>query len=310
MGQPVAVAGDAVPPRVVPAAVPTPEAPKASDGSSLPASPIAGAEPARPAASPAPATLTQEVAVLAKKSALDALGQLAKTANDSLTATPASPGSPKVQAPGPSSVSALSNDQIAGGLKAALAQGLQNAIATLGRSGGFLTNAAVKIPMPDQLAVVEMSLRKIGQDTLADEFVITMNRAAEKAVPDAASVFAGSLRQMTLADARSILTGPTNSATEFFRRTAGAQLKERFRPIVSDATAKSGATAACKQLMGKASFASPLLGGGTFDLDAYVTDKALDGLFVVVGEEEVRIRLNPAARTTDLLKAVFGSVSR
>lgn len=207
-------------------------------------------------------------------------------------------------------MSALSNDQIAGGLKAALAQGLQNAIATLGRSGGFLTNAAVKIPMPDQLAVVEMSLRKIGQDTLADEFVITMNRAAEKAVPDAASVFAGSLRQMTLADARSILTGPTNSATEFFRRTAGAQLKERFRPIVSDATAKSGATAACKQLMGKASFASPLLGGGTFDLDAYVTDKALDGLFVVVGEEEVRIRLNPAARTTDLLKAVFGSVSR
>lgn len=310
MEESVAVAREAVPPRVDPAAVPKQEAPKASDGSSLPASPVVGAGPAKPAASPAPATPAQDVAVLAKKSALDALGQLAKAANDSLTATPASPGSPKVQAPGPSSVSALSNDQIAGGLKAALAQGLQNAISTLGRSGGFLTNPAVKIPMPDQLAVVDMSMRKIGQNTLADEFVITMNRAAEKAVPEAASVFAGSLRQMTLADARSILTGPTNSATEFFRRTAGAQLKERFRPIVSDATAKSGATAACKQLMGKASFVSPLLGGGTFDLDTYVTDKALDGLFVVVGEEEARIRLNPAARTTDLLKAVFGSVSR
>lgn len=204
----------------------------------------------------------------------------------------------------------MSGDQIAGGLKAALAQGLQNAVSTLGRSGGFLTNAAVRIPMPDSLNLVEISLRKVGQGAMADEFVTTMNRAAEAAVPAAASVFAGSLQQMTIADARGILTGPTNSATEFFRRTAGAQLKDRFRPIVAEATAKSGATAAYKQLMGKASFASPLFGGGTLDLDTYVTDKALDGLFVVVGEEEVRIRQNPAARTTDLLKLVFGSVGR
>jgi hypothetical protein len=134
------------------------------------------------------------------------------------------------------SLNGLSQDQIASGLKEALGKGVQSAVAGLGRTNGFLQDLDVKIPMPENLQKVERALRTLRQDALADEFVTTMNRAAEKAVPEAAAVLAQALQQMSLEDARGILTGTNNAATLYFRRTAGTNLQERFLPIVKQAT--------------------------------------------------------------------------
>ena len=213
-------------------------------------------------------------------------------------------------------LSALSNDQVASGLKEALGNGLQHAVASLGHDGGFLTNLNVKIPMPEKLQTVEKTLRALRQDKLADEFVTTMNHAAEQAVPEAAAVFGDAVKQMSITDAQAVLTGPKDAATQFFRRTTQTNLYAKFRPIVEKATAKTGATAAYKNMLSKAggtTFGGALggfLGQDALDLDNYVTTKSLDGLFKMVAEEEKKIRENPAARTTDLLKQVFGSVTK
>ena len=214
-------------------------------------------------------------------------------------------------------VSSLSQEQVVEGLKEALGKGVQEALSRLGRDGGFLTNLNVKIPMPEKLRTVERTLRLIRQDKLADDFVATMNHAAEQAVPEAAAVFSDAIRRMSIEDARSILTGTNNAATEYFRRTTETNLFEKFKPIVEKATDQTGVTAAYKRLMEKAggmtslgSFGRSFLGTETMDLDAYVTDKALDGLFTMVAEEEKRIRENPVARTTDLLKKVFGAATK
>jgi len=166
--------------------------------------------------------------------------------------------------------------------------------------------------MPEKLAKVEKTLRALKQEQLADDFMLTMNRAAEQAVPEAASILGNAVKQMTLADAKGILTGGTNAATLFFRRTSETNLLTRFLPIVQKATAQTGVTAAYKQMVDKTS-------GGLFsgfvktqapDLDGYVTQKALDGLFVMVADEERRIRENPAARTTEILQKVFGAAGK
>jgi Protein of unknown function (DUF4197) len=204
----------------------------------------------------------------------------------------------------------LSSDQIIRGLKEALGRGLDHAIAQLGKDGGFLTNVNVRIPMPDKLQTVEKLLRQLGQDKLADEFIASMNHAAEKAVPVAAGVFGESLKQMSVEDARGILQGPNDAATQYFRRTAGPQLQEKFRPIIGNATTQAGATAAYKQLMDRVSVASPFLKKESLDLDDYVTTEASDGLFKMVAEEEKKIRQNPVERTTDLLRSVFGALGK
>ncbi len=215
----------------------------------------------------------------------------------------------------------LSQDQMVQGLKDALGKGLQEAIAGLGHDGGFLTNLNVKIPMPEKLQTVAKALRAMKQDKLADDFVATMNHAAEQAVPEAGSVFADALKQMTIEDAKSILSGPNDAATQYFQRTTQTNLYARFYPIVQKATAQTGVTAAYKNLMEKAnvgqglgSFGSALggslLGKDSMDIDAYVTTKALDGLFKMVAAEEQQIRQNPVARTTTLLQQVFGAVTK
>ncbi len=204
----------------------------------------------------------------------------------------------------------LSGDTVTRGLKEALGKGLERALAQLGGDGGFLTNIAVRIPMPEQLTVADALLRKVGQGKLADDFVASMNHAAEQAVPAAAETFAGALRQMTVEDAQKLLQGPDDAATQFFRRTTDATLREKFRPIVQQATAKTGVTAAYKLVADKASFASPFAKQEALDVDGYVTGKALDGLFKTIADEEKRIRQNPVARTTDLLKSVFGALKR
>jgi hypothetical protein len=218
-----------------------------------------------------------------------------------------------------SNLAALSQDQMVQGLKDALGKGVQTAVANLGHNGGFLTNLNVKIPMPGKLKSVEKALRAVKQEKLADEFVDTMNHAAEQAVPEAASVFSDSIKQMSITDAKNILTGTNNAATEYFRQTTQTNLYVTFLPIVKTATDKCGVTAAYKNMMSRVAVSSQVSGllGSTglvkpedMDIDAYVTRKAMDGLFTMVAEEEKQIRENPAARTTDVLKQVFGAAAK
>jgi len=215
-------------------------------------------------------------------------------------------------------LNALSQDQLVGGLKEALSNGLEHAVGQLGHQGGFLTNLEVKIQMPERLKLVEKTLRSLKQQKLADDFVASMNHAAEQAVPEAASVFADAVRQMTIEDAKAILTGPNDAATQYFRRTTATNLFERFHPIVQKATASAGVTSTYKKMTAAAagsnnSFTKSLgglMGSDAMDVDTYVTNKALDGLFKMVAGEEAKIRANPAARTTDLLQKVFSAAQK
>jgi hypothetical protein len=228
---------------------------------------------------------------------------------------------PGVAAPAPTSLAGLSQEQMVQGLKDALAKGLQEAIAGLGHDGGFLTNLSVKIPMPEKLQTVEKAMRAMKQEKLVDDFVITMNHAAEQAVPEAGSVFAAALKQMTIEDAKSILSGSNDAATLYFQKTTQTNLYSRFYPIVQKATQQTGVTAAYKNLMDKANvgqglgglgsaLSGSLLGKDSLDIDAYVTNKALDGLFKMVAAEELQIRQNPVARTTATLQQVFGALKK
>lgn len=201
--------------------------------------------------------------------------------------------------------------EIIAGLRAALDKGVDHAVTDLGRDGGFFRNIEVRIPVPESLQPVERALRTVGQGPLVDEFQLAINRAAEKAVPEAVSVLVNSIRKMTFTDAEQILRGHETAATDFFRRTSQTNLYERFLPIVADATARSGVTAAYKRMTENplaAVAAQAVLGRQNVDLDAYVTDRALDGLFLKIAEQEKLIRENPAERTTEILRRVFGSV--
>jgi uncharacterized protein DUF4197 len=201
----------------------------------------------------------------------------------------------------------LSESDIVDGLKEALTKGTRTAVSLLGKEDGFLANPQVKIPMPKSLKKVEKGLRKIGQDKVADNFVETMNRAAEKAVPEAASIFADSVREMSISDAKEILQGEVDAATQYFRLHSGEKFKGKFLPIVKDATNKVGVTSSYKKLTDKLGFLSSYMDTDKLDLDEYVTNKAMDGLFLMVAAEEKKIRENPIERTTDLLKKVFSS---
>jgi hypothetical protein len=220
--------------------------------------------------------------------------------------TPATPSTPAA----PATIADLPTDTVTSGLKEALGNGLQSAVANLGKPGGFLSNPDVKIPMPDKLKTAEGALQSIGQGAIADQFVTTMNTAAEQAVPAAAGVFADSLKSMTVDDAKKILAGPDDAATQYFRKATEADLTQKFLPIVQKATAASGATAAYKQILDKAKSTIPFFSDPSFDLDNYVTSKALDGLFTMVAAEEKRIRANPAAQSSALLQSVFGALKK
>ena len=206
-----------------------------------------------------------------------------------------------------SPVASLSNTEMVAGLKQALREGTQFAVDNLGKEGGFLDNSKVKIPMPDSLYWVERSLRTLHQDELADEFIDTMNHAAERAVPEAADIFGAAIRNMSIEDAQEILTGPDDAATQYFRTSTQAELTERMRPVVEEATAQAGVTSAYKNMTARAGGMTSLLPSDATDLDGYVTSKTLDGLFIMIAEEEKKIRENPLARSTDLLKKVFGA---
>jgi hypothetical protein len=201
----------------------------------------------------------------------------------------------------------LTNVEMVTGLKEALDKGTQFAVDELGKPGGFLDNSKVRIPMPDSLAWVESSLRALGQDELADEFITTMNQAAEQAVPEAAEVFGEAIQNMSVEDAQGILTGPDDAATQYFRSNTEAELSDRMQPIVEAATARTGVTSAYKNMTASAGGLTSMLSGSTPDIDAYITTRTLDGLFLMIAEEEVKIRKNPVARSTELMQKVFGA---
>jgi hypothetical protein len=265
------------------------------------------------------AKTTLETAV---KAADTAMTPVKEAAPQAVAATNPAPENPQgVAGQAQTTLAGLSQDQMVQGLTDALAKGLKEAIASLGHDGGFLTNLNVKIPMPEKLQTVEKALRAMKQDKLVDDFVTTMNHAAEQAVPEAGSVFADVLKQMTIDDAKAILGGPNDAATQYFQKTTQTNLYARFYPIVQKATQQTGVTAAYKNLMEKAnvgqglgSFGSAiggsLLGKDSMDIDAYVTNKALDGLFKMVAAQEQQIRQNPVARTTATLQKVFGALKK
>lgn len=201
----------------------------------------------------------------------------------------------------------VTDNEISGGLKEALGKGIKTAISLLGKDNGFLLNDRVKIPLPKSLQKFEKGMRLAGQGKSVDDFIASMNHAAEKAVPVAIDVFVDALKKMTFDDARKILfSKEDDSATQFFRRTSEETLRGKFRPIVEEFTAKTGVTQKYKTMVGKAGFAAQFLGKDATDLDGYVTQKALDGLFLIVADQEKQIRKDPIGRTTALLRKVFG----
>lgn len=204
--------------------------------------------------------------------------------------------------------SSLSDEKIVLGLKEALQIGTGNAVTGVGRMDGYFKDAIIKILMPKKLQTIEKGLRMVGYGPKVDEFVLSMNRAAEKAAPQAKSIFIGAIKEMTFDDARKILTGGDTAATTFFKEKTTGKLSTAFRPIVSKAMDEVGATKQYKDLIGRYQ-AIPFAKSQALDIDDYVTGKAIDGLFYYVGEEEKKIRKNPAARVTQILKDVFGKAT-
>lgn len=210
-----------------------------------------------------------------------------------------------LDSPGAGGAAALTEAEMTGGLKEALAVGVERAIKGLARPGGYLDDPAVRIPLPPTLERAEKTLRTLGQGAAVDDFIATVNGAAEAAVPEGAAIVGDAIRGMSIADAQKLLNGADDAATQYFRDKTWDRLAAAMLPIVQQATARAGVTSAWKNVVSRAGPAASLLGDSA-DLDGYVTTETLDGLFVKLAEEERAIRQNPMARSTDLLKKVFG----
>ena len=206
----------------------------------------------------------------------------------------------------PAAQSALSDSDIGGGLKEALAKGTRDAINELGRTDGFWNNPRFRIPLPGPVEKLEGILQGAGMGSQLDALHLSFNRAAEQAVPVAADVFSQAVKKLTLNDVRGILNGPQDAATQYFKRTTSDTLTTRFKPIVAKVTAKVGLAQQYNSVVSSAGPMASMLGDKA-DVNSYVTQKALDGLYLRVGDEEKSIRTDPAARSSDLLKKVFGS---
>ncbi|MRR54672.1 MAG: DUF4197 domain-containing protein [Deltaproteobacteria bacterium] len=205
--------------------------------------------------------------------------------------------------------SSLDDTTIVRGLKEALATGTERAVTEVAKPDGYFGNPLIKILLPDKVQRAADLLAAVGYQQQVNEFVLSMNRAAEAAAPKAAAYFGDAIRQMTVEDARGILAGGDTSATQFFEKKLRSKLFESFKPIVSNSMNKVGTVSSYQDMMGSYDSLpmASVLGVPSLDLNSYVTNKALDGLFTMVGQEEKKIRTNPAARTTDLLRKVFGS---
>jgi hypothetical protein len=198
----------------------------------------------------------------------------------------------------------LSNDKIIAGLKEALRVSTGKAVALTGKPDGFLKNEAIKILLPPKLQSVGKGLRMLGMGARVDELEVGMNRAAEQATPEAKRIFIAAVQKMSFDDARKILTGGDTAATEYFRRASFEDLTAAFSPIVNRSMRRVGVVQQYNRVLESAPGGSAL--AGQFDLNKYVVGKTLDGLFLMLGNEEKKIRKDPMAQTTSLLKEVFG----
>lgn len=201
----------------------------------------------------------------------------------------------------------ITNRDAINALKGALQRGAHAAVERLGRANGFYGDARVRIPLPDSLRRAEKNMRRFGMGRYADELLVTLNRAAEAAVPEARPLFLDALRQMSVVDAKGILTGGDTAGTEFFRRTTAEPLRRRFLPIVRQATQRVGLAQKYNAYAGRG-VRIGLIRAEDADLDDYVARKALDGLFFMVAEEERKIRKDPVGTASSLLKRVFGAL--
>lgn len=203
----------------------------------------------------------------------------------------------------------ISNKDATGGLKQALTQGASAAVANLGRTDGFLGNPKVKIPLPEGLRQAESLMRTMGMGKQADELVTAMNRAAESAVSEAKPILLDSVKKMSVQDAKQILSGGDDSVTQYFRRTTSDQLTQRFKPIVTKATSKVKLADKYDSLAGRAARFG-LIKSEDAKIDSYVTQKAMDGLFAMIAEQEHAIRKDPLGATGSLAKKVFGALGQ
>lgn len=200
--------------------------------------------------------------------------------------------------------SALSNSRVASGLKEALRVGAEKSVSIAGQRDGFFANQAIKILMPKNLRTVEKGLRMMGYGPKVDDFILSMNRAAEAASPSAKKIFADAIVAMTFDDARKILSGGNTAATDYFRNKTTDQLTAAFRPTVDKMMKENGVTEKYDAMLGQAN-SIPFMKSQKLDINQYVVSKTLGGLFYLLGQEETQIRKDPAARTTSLLKEVF-----
>jgi hypothetical protein len=192
------------------------------------------------------------------------------------------------------------------GLKEALSIGSGNAVMSTSKLDGYFANQAIKILLPEKIQTVADVLKKVGYQKQVDAFVLTMNRAAENAAPKARQFFVDAIKEMSFQDAMKILKGNETAATEYFKSKTFDKIYAAFKPPVAESMDKVGVTKSYKDMMGTYTKSVPFVKTESLDLDHYVTTKSLDGLFYMLGEEEKKIRTNPAARVTDLLKKVFG----
>jgi uncharacterized protein YidB (DUF937 family) len=206
---------------------------------------------------------------------------------------------------GATKTGATDNATAASGLKEALSIGTENAVKNVSQLDGYFGNTMIKILMPEKIQKVADVLKMAGYEKQVDDFILSMNRAAEKAAPLAASYFKDAIKEMTIQDATKILNGGDTSATQYFKSKTQDKLYEAFNPIVSSSMNEVGVTRSYKEMMGQYE-SLPFMSKESVDLDHYVTNKSLDGLFYMIGQEEKKIRTDPAARVTDLLKTVFG----
>jgi hypothetical protein len=200
----------------------------------------------------------------------------------------------------------LTTGEVAEGLKEALINGISNGSDLASQLDGYFKNPKIKIPFPPDVKKVEDKLRQIGLGSEVDKFILTLNRGAEDAAKEAKPIFISAIKQMTIQDAWGILKGTDNAATEYLRRTTSAQLREKFQPAMASSLSKVNATKYYSDIVTRYN-KIPFVEKVNPDLNDYATTKAMDGLFMLIADEEKKIRENPLARTTELLKRVFGS---
>jgi hypothetical protein len=196
-------------------------------------------------------------------------------------------------------------EEVGGGLKEALINGISKGSDLVSITDGYFKNPEIKIPFPPDVKKVEDKLRQLGFGKKVDDFVMTLNRGAEEAAKEAKPIFISAIKQMTIQDAWALLKGEPDAATQYLKRTTTPQLREKFSPVVQIALDKVSATKYYGDVINTYNKV-PFVEKVNPDLNAYATDKAIEGLFVMVAKEEKNIRENPVARTTDLLKKVFG----